>query len=140
NTFAGHRRRITQQGIRQIRRDPLGHDVSIDACMCIGQYHATCTSLFHRPSNTANISFPMLTLPAVTSNKDQSLQQALQRMLAEFETGARTGVLTADDDPHVTAARRLAPVEAQFAEFPDGLDPRLMQALRSRGLDRLYIH
>jgi DEAD/DEAH box helicase domain-containing protein len=82
----------------------------------------------------------MNVLPAVTSNKDQSLQQALQRMLAEFESGARTGVQTSDDDPHVTAARRLAPVEAQFAPFPDGLDPRLVQALRSRGLDQLYIH
>jgi hypothetical protein len=38
-------------------------------------------------------------------------------MLAEYESGARAGVLTADDDPHVTAARRLAPVEAQYAPF-----------------------
>jgi DEAD/DEAH box helicase domain-containing protein len=82
----------------------------------------------------------MNTLPAVTSNKDRSLQQALERMLAEFETGARTGVLTADDDPHVTAVRRLAPVEAQYAAFPESLDPRLVQALRARGLEQLYTH
>lgn len=82
----------------------------------------------------------MNTLPAVTSNKDQSLQQALERMLAEFETGARTGVLTADDDPHVTAVRRLAPVEAQYAAFPETLDPRLVKALRTRGLEQLYTH
>jgi DEAD/DEAH box helicase domain-containing protein len=61
-------------------------------------------------------------------------------MLAEFETGARTGVLTADDDPHVTAVRRLAPVEAQYAAFPESLDPRLVQALRARGLEQLYTH
>ena len=82
----------------------------------------------------------MNTLPAVTTNKDESLQQALQRMLAEFETGARTGVLTGDDDPHVTAVRRLAPVEARYAAFPESLDPRLVQALRTRGLDQLYTH
>ena len=82
----------------------------------------------------------MNTLPAVTANKDQSLQQALQRMLAEFETGARTGVLTADDDPHVTAVRRLQPVEARYAPFPDSLDPRLIKALQARGLDQLYTH
>ncbi|HXT69611.1 MAG TPA: DEAD/DEAH box helicase [Vicinamibacterales bacterium] len=82
----------------------------------------------------------MQSLPAITGDKDQSLQAALSRMLAEFESGARTGVLTADDDPHVTAARRLAPVEAQYAPFPESLDPRLTAALGARGIDRLYIH
>src|SRR5436190_16964796 len=82
----------------------------------------------------------MNTLPAVTGNKDQSLEQALHRMLAEFESGARTGVLTADDDPHVTAARRLAPIEAQHVPFPEGLDPRLTAALRARGIEQFYSH
>ena len=82
----------------------------------------------------------MQSLPAITGDKDQSLQAALSRMLAEFESGARTGVLTADDDPHVTAARRLAPVEARYAPFPESLDPRLTAALGARGIDRLYIH
>ena len=82
----------------------------------------------------------MQSLPAITGDKDQSLQAALSRMLAEYESGARAGVLTADDDPHVTAARRLAPVEAQYAPFPDSLDPRLLEALRARGIDQLYVH
>jgi DEAD/DEAH box helicase domain-containing protein len=82
----------------------------------------------------------MQSLPAITGDKDQSLQAALSRMLAEYESGARTGVLTADDDPHVTAARRLAPVDAQYAPFPDSLDPRLLAALRTRGIDQLYVH
>jgi DEAD/DEAH box helicase domain-containing protein len=82
----------------------------------------------------------MNTLPAVTGDKDHSLQQALQRMLAEFESGARTGVHTTDDDPHVTAARRLAPIEAQYAPFPDSLDARLTGALRSRGIEQFYSH
>ena len=82
----------------------------------------------------------MQSLPALTGDKDQSLQAALSRMLAEYESGARTGVLTADDDPHVTAARRLAPVEAQHAPFPESLDPRLLAALRARGIEQLYLH
>jgi DEAD/DEAH box helicase domain-containing protein len=82
----------------------------------------------------------MLTLPALTGDKDQSLQAALSRMLAEFESGARAGVLTADEDPHVTAVRRMAAVAAEYVEFPDALDPRLQQALRARGIDRLYSH
>ena len=82
----------------------------------------------------------MQSLPAITGDKDQSLQAALSRMLAEYESGTRAGVLTADDDPHVTAARRLAPVDAQYAPFPDSLDPRLRAALRARGIDQLYVH
>ncbi len=82
----------------------------------------------------------MQSLPALTGDKDQSLQAALSRMLAEFESGARAGVATADDDPHVTAARRLAPVAPRFAPFPESLDPRLRAALGARGIDQLYIH
>ena len=76
------------------------------------------------------------TLPALTANKDQSLQDALQRMLASFETAVRAG----DDDPHVTAIRRLAPQPAIYAPFPDSLDPRVAQAYAARGIEQLYSH
>src|SRR5262245_15618688 len=82
----------------------------------------------------------MQSLPALTGDKDQSLQAALSRMLAEFESGARTGVLTAEDDPHVTAVRRMPAVAAQFAPFPDAMDARLQRALQARGLEQLYSH
>ena len=82
----------------------------------------------------------MNSLPALTGNKDESLQAALSRMLAEFESGARAGVLTAEDDPHVTAVRRLPQVAAQYAPFPEALDPRLQRAMRARGLEQLYSH
>ena len=77
-------------------------------------------------------------LPALVdpARKDESLSQALSRMLAEHETALEA----ADDDPHVTAVRRLAPVEARYAPFPDSLDPRLVSALRSRGIEQLYSH
>ena len=82
----------------------------------------------------------MLTLPALPTNKDASLEAALSRMLTEFERGTRVGVMTDDEDPHVTAVRRLAPVAAQYAPFPENVDPRLKQALHSRGFEQLYIH
>ena len=82
----------------------------------------------------------MNSLPALTGNKDESLQAALSRMLAEFESGARAGVLTAEDDPHVTAVKRLPAVAARFAPFPELMDPRLRRAMQARGLEQLYSH
>ena len=43
-------------------------------------------------------------------------------------------------DLHVTALRRLPPVPAQFAPFPETLDDRLRRALVSRGISQLYTH
>src|SRR5262245_2286439 len=40
----------------------------------------------------------------------------------------------------VVAHRVSRPVEARFADLPEGLDPRLPPALLSRGVRRLYIH
>lgn len=78
----------------------------------------------------------METLPAITANKDESLQQALQRMLSAHERSVTSG----DDDPHITAVRRLAPQAAVYAPFPDSLDPRVRAAYASRGIDQLYAH
>lgn len=80
----------------------------------------------------------MTVLPALVDakSKDESLSLALSRMLAEHEQALQG----ADDDPHVTAVRRLDPVEARYAPFPDTLDHRLIAALRKRGIDQLYSH
>ncbi len=80
----------------------------------------------------------MTVLPALVDarSKDESLSLALSRMLAEHEKALQG----ADDDPHVTAVRRLEPVEARYAPFPDHLDARLIAALRKRGIDQLYSH
>src|SRR6185295_5106533 len=43
-------------------------------------------------------------------------------------------------DLHVTAARRLPAVAAQYAPFPAELDSRLLVGLQARGIDRLYTH
>jgi DEAD/DEAH box helicase domain-containing protein len=75
-------------------------------------------------------------LPVDARSKDESLSQALSRMLSEHDRAIRT----AEDDPHVTAVRRLDAVEAQYAPFPDSIDPRLVKALGSRGISQLYTH
>jgi len=78
----------------------------------------------------------MSSLPALTRDKDQSLATVLARLEAAHVAAARAG----DDDPHVTAVRRLPAVAAAYAPFPAALDDRLHRALRSRGIDELYTH
>jgi DEAD/DEAH box helicase domain-containing protein len=72
----------------------------------------------------------MHSLPALPSDKDQSLTVALSPLLAEYEAS----------HPHVTAVRRLEAVTAQYAPFPDAMDQRLARALRTRGIEQLYTH
>ena len=43
-------------------------------------------------------------------------------------------------DAVITAVRRLAAVEAEYAPFPEAIDPRLKKALESRGVRQLYTH
>ncbi len=78
-------------------------------------------------------------LPALirdTRDKDQSLEAALSRMVESHEAAERLG----DQDPHVTAIRRLPALIAQHAPFPEALDPRLIRAFQARGIDQLYTH
>jgi DEAD/DEAH box helicase domain-containing protein len=74
------------------------------------------------------------TLPAVTGDKDRSLQEVLRRLRdSKGPTGPGA-------DPIVTAAHRLPAVAATFAPYPEGTDPRLRAALAARGIDQLYTH
>lgn len=41
---------------------------------------------------------------------------------------------------NVTAVHRLEPKPATYADWPQGLDPKLVQALQSRGIEKLYRH
>src|SRR5712692_8979158 len=43
-------------------------------------------------------------------------------------------------DPVLTALRRFEAQPAEFAEFPEGLHPRLREVLAARGFSRLYSH
>src|SRR5262245_37639868 len=73
-------------------------------------------------------------LPVVSGDKDQLLQQAVGRLSNSPRPGG------ADADPIVTAIRRLPAVTATYAPFPDGTDPRLLSALAARGIEQLYTH
>ncbi len=75
-------------------------------------------------------------LPVDARSKDESLTQALSRMLSEHDRALRAS----EDDPHVTAVRRLDAIDAQYAPFPDSLDPRLLKAITGRGISQLYTH
>jgi DEAD/DEAH box helicase domain-containing protein len=78
----------------------------------------------------------MLMLPALQGDKDQSLQAVVSRLVASHEAAQLLG----DEDPHVTAVKRLPPQPAQYAPFPDSLDSRLQAALRTRGIEQFYTH
>ncbi len=68
--------------------------------------------------------------------KDSGLDEALKRLSATprpYSGGLQ------DDDPVVTALKRLPAVEAIHAPWPD-LHPRVLQAYAERGIDRPYCH
>src|SRR5438046_9087747 len=58
---------------------------------------------------------------------------SLQEILDSLLTSSRTG-------PLITAARHFAAKPAILAPFPSSLDPRLLEALRTRGVEQLYSH
>ena len=74
------------------------------------------------------------TLPAVSGDKDRSLQEAVSRLTYSPRPGG------AEADPIVTAVRRLPAVAASFAPYPDGTDDRLIGSLAARGISQLYTH
>jgi DEAD/DEAH box helicase domain-containing protein len=74
------------------------------------------------------------TLPAVSGDKDRSLQEAVSRLTYSPRPGG------AEADPIVTAVRRLPAVAASFAPYPEGTDERLIGSLAARGISQLYTH
>jgi DEAD/DEAH box helicase domain-containing protein len=74
------------------------------------------------------------TLPAITGDKDRSLQEAVSRLTFSPRPGGE------DADPVVTAVRRIPAVPAEFGAYPEGTDERLVAALGARGIGQLYTH
>ena len=58
-----------------------------------------------------------------------SLRELLDELLTSLETG-----------PLITAVRHFEARPAVFAPFPSSMDPRLVESLRSRGVQQLYSH
>ena len=83
----------------------------------------------------ADAERPTTSALATRSGRDGALDAALER-LAPGRPPDRPDT----PDLHVTAVRRLPAVAASYAEFPPGLDPRLRQALASRGVTAPYTH
>jgi DEAD/DEAH box helicase domain-containing protein len=91
-------------------------------------------------------------LPILLSprDKDASLEAALSRMVAadgrtlasaDYAIQSREALKRdEEDDPHVTAVRRLPAVAAEYAAMPEAIDHRLVAALRARGITELYTH
>jgi DEAD/DEAH box helicase domain-containing protein len=79
------------------------------------------------PTDTTGLS--------VRSRGEAALDQALSRFVPGLP-------IDRPDTPehHVTAVRRLPAVPAEYAPFPDGLEPRLITALAARGISQLYTH
>ena len=73
-------------------------------------------------------------LPATRHRADGALDAALERL------GGHDLDRPDTPDLHVTAIRRLPAVAARLTPFPEALDARLRQALRSRGIEELYTH
>jgi len=66
-------------------------------------------------------------------------------LAASSYDGAMDGVARLLDhvlsqEPMVTAVRRFPARTPQYASFPEGLDGRIIEALRGRGIERLYTH
>ena len=72
---------------------------------------------------------------AIKPGRDGALDAALDRLVP-----GRLPDRPDNPDGHVTAIRRMEPVPAQVAPFPEALDGRLKHALESRGISQLYTH
>jgi len=78
--------------------------------------------------------------PRLPSRSDERRDAALDLALREVVPGQ--GAIERPDQPDgfITAIRRMPAREAEYEDFPAGIDPRLRAALARRGIDRLYTH
>ena len=79
------------------------------------------------------ISSAMLPVRRTDPAHDTALQGALDRLTAGVERPDTP-------DGWVTAVRRMPARQAEFAPFPDELDPVVRDILRDRGIGQLYTH
>ena len=70
-----------------------------------------------------------------SASREQALQAAIHQLVPSWQQDRADS-----PDEVVTAIRRMPAAEAQVAPMPPGVDPRLVQALSSRGITELYTH
>ncbi len=68
-------------------------------------------------------------------SREQALQAAMHQLVPSW-----TRDRADSPDEVVTAVRRMPEAEARLAPVPEGVDPRLVAALSSRGITELYTH
>src|SRR5262245_10014911 len=93
----------------------------------------------------ANPAGAETTALSTRSGHDCALDAALERLTRgglPRPAGGPGAVIDRPDSPelHITACRRLPPIPAEYASFPDAVDPLLRDALAARGVSRLYVH
>jgi DEAD/DEAH box helicase domain-containing protein len=69
------------------------------------------------------------------ASREQALQAAMHQLVPSW-----TRDRADSPDEVVTAVRRMPAAEARLAPVPEGVDPRLVAALSSRGITELYTH
>src|SRR5262245_50300049 len=77
---------------------------------------------------------------ARVAGRDGALDAALSRLVSDHHVAVAASERADTPDLHVTAVRRLPAVQARYAAFPDTLDPRLIAALKLRGIDQIFTH
>ncbi len=88
------------------------------------------------------------TLARRSGNKDQALDDALGHLAPDSRAARALPVPLAAAGVHaqvaadkvVTAVRHIPAQEAQYAPWPDAVDPTLVEALRARGIEQPYTH
>ena len=91
------------------------------------------------------ISCAMLPARRTDPAQDIAIQTALDRLTGGEEERRQGVPVDGGDRPDtpdgwVTAVRRLPARQADFAGFPDGVDPIVREILRGRGIEQLYTH
>jgi DEAD/DEAH box helicase domain-containing protein len=91
----------------------------------------------HRDDEGQPVQSDLLALRTMAGgpSREQALQAAMQHLVPSWHQE-----YTDSPDEVVTAVRRMPAADPAFAPMPEGVDPRLVQALASRGIGRLFTH
>ncbi len=68
-------------------------------------------------------------------SREQALQAAMQHLVPSWHQDYADS-----PDEVVTAVRRMPAADPKFSPMPEGVDPRLVQALEARGIRQLFTH
>ncbi|MDO8836098.1 MAG: hypothetical protein Q7V01_10905, partial [Vicinamibacterales bacterium] len=81
-------------------------------------------------------------MPLITdgTSPEHRRDSALELALREVLPGQALIERPDQPDGLITAVRRIPAADAEYADYPNGVDERLRAALGSRGIEQLYTH